>query len=91
MAAGWSARITSSSSSGNLVICSKLYFQGYGVRVTLDRLSNDFMSHGGLLELLEYHWYVDQRLVLYPQARSRRQNGLCRVEGLSFSPSSKAI
>ena len=82
MAAGWSARMTSSSSSDNLVICSKLYFQGYGVRVTLDRLSNDFMSHGGLLELLEYHWYVDQRLVLYPQARWRRQNGLCRVEGL---------
>ena len=60
--------MTSSSSSDNLVICSKLYFQGYGVRVTLDRLSKDFMSHGGLLEMLEYHWYVDQRWVLDPQA-----------------------
>ena len=31
---------------------------------------------GDLLELLAYHWYVDQRLVLDPQARRRRQNGL---------------
>ena len=46
------------------------------MRVIPDRLSNDFISHGDLLELLAYHWYVDQRLVLDPQARRRRQNGV---------------
>ena len=71
-----SARMASSSSSGDLVICSELYFQVIRGRVIPYRLSNDFISHGDLLELLAYHWYVDQRLVLDPQARRRRQNGL---------------
>ena len=67
--------MASSSSSGNLVN-QRAIFRLYGVRVIPDRLSNDFISHGDLLELLAYHWYVDQRLVLDPQARRRRQNGL---------------